>query len=62
MEREILLRRHDLILMPIKIFILEIWKENLEKKILEKGNPNLGITMLFRLRKLVDVIIITQGN
>jgi hypothetical protein len=28
--------------------ILEIWKENLEKKILEKGNPNLGITMLFR--------------
>jgi hypothetical protein len=24
--------------------ILEIWKENLEKKILEKGNPNLGIT------------------
>jgi hypothetical protein len=48
--------------MPIKIFILEIWKENLEKKILEKGNPNLGITMLFRLRKLVDVIIITQGN
>jgi hypothetical protein len=28
--------------------ILEIWKENLEKKILEKGNPNLGITTLFR--------------
>jgi hypothetical protein len=27
--------------------ILEIWKENLEKKILEKGNPNLGITTLF---------------
>ncbi len=62
MEREILLRRHDLILMPIKLFILEIWKENFEKKILEKGNPNLGITMLFRSRKPVDVIIITQGN
>jgi hypothetical protein len=32
--------------------ILEIWKENFEKKILEKGNPNLGITTLFRSRKL----------
>jgi hypothetical protein len=52
MKREILLRRHDLILMP--------WKFG--KKILEKGNPNLGITTLFRLRELVDVIIITQGN
>jgi hypothetical protein len=31
MKREILLRRHDLILMPLKLFILEIWKENLEK-------------------------------
>jgi hypothetical protein len=28
--------------------ILEIWKENFEKEILKKGNPNLGITMLFR--------------
>jgi hypothetical protein len=32
--------------------ILEIWKENLEKKILEKGNPNLWITTLFRSRSL----------
>jgi hypothetical protein len=32
--------------------ILEIWKEKFEKEILEKGNPNLGITMLFRLRNL----------
>jgi hypothetical protein len=31
MEGEILLRRHDLILMPLKLFILEIWKENFEK-------------------------------
>jgi hypothetical protein len=62
MKREILLRRHDLILMPLKIFILEIWKENFEKKILEKGNPNLGITMLFRSHKPVDVIIITREN
>jgi hypothetical protein len=31
MGREILLRRHDLILMPLKLFILEIWKENFEK-------------------------------
>jgi hypothetical protein len=54
MEREILLRRHDLILMPLKIFILEIWKENLKK-----GNPNLGITTQFRSYKPVDVIIIT---
>jgi hypothetical protein len=58
MKREILLGRHDLILMPLKLFILEIWKK-IEKKILEKGNPNLGITMLFRLRKPMDVIIIT---
>jgi hypothetical protein len=29
---------------------------------LEKGNPNLGITMYFRSHKHVDVIIITQGN
>jgi hypothetical protein len=57
MEREILLRRHDVILMPLKLFILEIWKENFEK-----ANPNLGITMLFRSHKPVDVIIITQGN
>jgi hypothetical protein len=62
MKWEILLRRHDLILMPLKLFILEIWKENFEKKILERGNPNLGITMLFTSRKPVDVIIITQGN
>jgi hypothetical protein len=48
MEREILLRRHGLILMPLKLFILEISKENFEKEILEKGNPNLGITMVFR--------------
>jgi hypothetical protein len=54
MEREILLRRHDLILMPLKLFLLEIWKQNFEK-----GNPNLGITTLFRSRKHVDVIIIT---
>jgi hypothetical protein len=32
--------------------IWEIWKENLEKKILLKGNPNPGITMLFRSRNL----------
>jgi hypothetical protein len=32
--------------------ILEIWKENFEKKILEKGNPNLGITTPFRSRNL----------
>ncbi len=57
MEREILLRRHDLILMPLKLFILEIWKE-----ILKKGNHNLGITMLFRSRKPMDVIIITREN
>jgi hypothetical protein len=62
MKREILLRRHDLILMPLKLFILEIWKEDFEKKILEKGNPNLGITTLFRSHKPVDVIIITRGN
>jgi hypothetical protein len=31
MKREIILRRHDLILMPLKLFILEIWKENFEK-------------------------------
>jgi hypothetical protein len=49
MKREILLRRRDLIVMLLKLFILEIWKENFEKKILEKGNPNLGITTLFRL-------------
>jgi hypothetical protein len=32
--------------------ILEIWKENFEKEILEKGNPNLGTTTLFRSRNL----------
>jgi hypothetical protein len=48
--------------MSLKLFILEIWKENLEKKILEKGNSNLGITTLFRSRKPMDIIIITQGN
>jgi hypothetical protein len=32
--------------------ILEIWKENFEKEILEKGNPNLGITMPFRSSNL----------
>jgi hypothetical protein len=37
--------------------ILEIWKENFEK-----GNPNLGITTLFRSCKLVDVIILTREN
>jgi hypothetical protein len=62
MKREILLRRNDLILMPLKLLFLEIWKEDFEKKILEKGNPNLGITTLFRLCKPMDVIIITQGN
>jgi hypothetical protein len=31
MEREILLIRHDLILMPLKLFILENWNENFEK-------------------------------
>jgi hypothetical protein len=31
MEREILLRRHDLILRPLKLFILEIWKEKFGK-------------------------------
>jgi hypothetical protein len=31
MEREILLRRHDLIVMALKLFILEIWKEIFEK-------------------------------
>jgi hypothetical protein len=29
---------------------------------LKKENPNLGITTLFRLRKPVDVIILTQEN
>jgi hypothetical protein len=48
--------------MLLKLFILEIWEENFEKKILENGNPNLGITMLFRSRKPMDVIIISQGN
>jgi hypothetical protein len=43
--------------MPSKLFILEIWKENFEK-----GNPHLGITMLFRSYKPVDAIIITQVN
>jgi hypothetical protein len=62
MKIEILLRWHDLILMLLKLFILEIWEENFEKKILENGNPNLGITMLFRSRKPMDVIIISQGN
>jgi uncharacterized protein YyaL (SSP411 family) len=32
--------------------ILEIWKENLEKKTLEKENSNLGITTLFRSHNL----------
>jgi hypothetical protein len=36
MKREILLRRHDLILMPLKLFILEFWKEKFLKKILER--------------------------
>jgi hypothetical protein len=56
MEREILLRRLDLILMHLKLFVLEIWI------FLKKRNPNLGITMLFRARKPVDIIIITRGN
>jgi hypothetical protein len=29
---------------------------------MKKENPNLGITTLFRSRKYVDVIIITQEN
>jgi hypothetical protein len=33
--------------------ILEIWKENSKK-----GNPNIGITMLFSSHKLEDVIIL----
>jgi hypothetical protein len=41
---------------------LEIWKENFENEFLEKGNPNLGTTMLFSSHKPVDVIIIIQGN
>jgi hypothetical protein len=32
--------------------ILEIWKENLGKKILEKGNHKIGIPTLFRSRNL----------
>jgi hypothetical protein len=59
---KITLLRHDLILIPLKLFILGIWKENFDKKILEKRNPNLGITTLFRSRKPVDVIIITRGK
>jgi hypothetical protein len=43
--------------MPLKLFILEIWKEKIKK-----GNPNLWITTLFRSRKPVDVIILTQEN
>jgi hypothetical protein len=43
--------------MPLKLFILEIWKKNLKK-----GNPNLGTTTQFRLCKPVDVIILTQKN
>jgi hypothetical protein len=63
MKREkITLLRHDLILIPLKLFILGIWKENFDKKILEKRNPNLGITTLFRSRKPVDVSILTQEN
>jgi hypothetical protein len=30
-NQKITLLRHDLILMPLKLFILEIWKENFEK-------------------------------
>jgi hypothetical protein len=30
------------------------------KKILKKGNPNLGVTTLFRLCKPEDVIILAQ--
>jgi hypothetical protein len=40
------------------LLILEIWKENFEKKILEMGIHNLGITTLFRSLKHVDVITI----
>jgi hypothetical protein len=36
---------------------LEIWNENFET-----GNPNLGITTLFRSHKPVDVIILAQEN
>jgi hypothetical protein len=56
-SEKITLLRHDLILMPSNYLF---WKCG--KKILKKGNPNLGITMLFRSRKLVDVINITRRN
>jgi hypothetical protein len=42
--------------MPLKLFILD------GKKILRKGNANLGITTLFRKCKLVDVIILTREH
>jgi hypothetical protein len=58
MKREIILTMHDLILMPLKLFILEIWKEIF----LKKGNPNLLISMLFRSHKPVVVIILTREN
>jgi hypothetical protein len=48
--------------MPLKLFILENWKENFEKKIFENENPHPGITMLFRLHKPLDIIIITRAN
>jgi hypothetical protein len=57
MKREIILRRHDPILMPLKLFILKIWKE-----ILKKGNPNLGITMLFRSCKTVKVVLLWSSG
>jgi hypothetical protein len=37
-----------------------IWKFG--KKILKKGNPKLGITMLFRSRKPYDVIVLAREN
>jgi hypothetical protein len=41
--------------------ILEIRKDNVEKKILKKRNPNLDNYAIY-VAQLVDVIIITQGN
>jgi hypothetical protein len=57
MKRENTLLRHNLIQMPLKLFILKIWKENFEK-----GNPNLGITTIFRSCGPVDIIIINRGH
>jgi hypothetical protein len=45
---------------PNAFKIIYFWKFG--KKIMKKGNPNLGITMLFRLRESMDAIILTQEN